>query len=148
MSNMGRDPYGTTINAAVSPEEAIQAIGLVQRWWSKNYEGSAGKVGDAFTVRFGNGDRYTMRVAELDPSAKVVWEVTDSYQGWVANSSEWVGTTIVWTVEKEANGVSVTMTHSGLTPALECFDTCSGGWTYLVQQSLAKLLTEGTGLPV
>lgn len=140
--------YSTTIRAAIAPDEAIRRISHVQDWWSKNCEGSAEDVGDVFTVRFGNGDRYTIRIAELDPTARVVWEVTDSHQGWVADADEWVGTSIVWTITKDADGVAVAMTHVGLTPALECFDQCTGGWAYLVHQSLEPLLTEGRGLPV
>lgn len=145
---MEGESYHTTIRADITPEEAVARISQVDRWWSTNHEGRADNVGDVFTVRFGSGDRYTIRIAELEPGERVVWDVTDSFQGWVADPSEWVGTRIAWTIKKEANGVSIDMTHVGLAPNLECFDRCKQGWDYLAQESLFRYLTEGKGRPV
>lgn len=147
---MGTEPtdFRATIRADLARAEAIQRISHVDRWWSKNCEGSSSSVGDVFTVRFANGDRYTIRIAELDPTSGITWDVTDSFQGWVADTDEWIGTSIVWAVNDETEGVSIEMTHVGLVPKLECFDGCTGGWRYLVNESLAKYLTDGEGLPV
>lgn len=91
-------------------------------------------------------DRYTIRVSELEPH-RVVWDVADASQGWVSDSSEWVGTRIVWAIDEDGNGVLIGMTHEGLGPNHECFDRCTGGWNYLLQESLARLLSEGAGRP-
>ncbi len=142
-----RADYHGEIRAQVTPEDAVRHISGVPEWWGTNYEGSASRVGDTFTVRFANGDRYTIRVAELEPH-RVVWDVTDAFQGWVSDSSEWVGTRIVWAIDEDGNGVLIGMTHEGLGPNLECFDRCTGGWDYLLQESLARLFSEGAGRPV
>ena len=42
---------------------------------------------------------------------------------------------------------TVTMTHAGLTPAVERFEACKAGWNFHVGESLFKLLTEDIGLP-
>jgi hypothetical protein len=39
------------------------------------------------------------------------------------------------------------MTHVGLSPALECYDNCSGGWGFYFNRSLRKLITTGVGEP-
>ncbi len=44
---------------------------------------------------------YKIRIAEIDPNKRFVWEVIESFQGWVKNTSEWVGTKIVWEIKEE-----------------------------------------------
>jgi hypothetical protein len=91
---------------------------------------------------------YKVKIAEIIPDKKVVWDVIDSYQGWHNDHTEWVGTKIVWEVFPQKDGTEVKMTHVGLVPEFECFDTCSQGWDYLMLKSLSKFLTENAGLPV
>jgi hypothetical protein len=142
-----RRSYRTTIQSSITPGEALRRIGEVWRWWAKDVDGAASTVGDLFTVRFASGDRYTLRVAELEPAERVVWDVTDAFQGWVDNPTEWVGTRIVWTVSPRPDGTSVQLEHVGLVPDLQCFERCTGGWTYLVHDSLAAYLAGGSGQP-
>jgi hypothetical protein len=146
---MKTQDYHSSVIVKSSPKEAFDGIANVPGWWSKDFGGKSSKVNDVFTVRFPSGDMYKVRIAEIIPDKKVVWDVIDAYQGWVKNSSEWKGTRIVWEIIKDNDGkVSVDMTHVGLVPALECFDRCTQGWDYLTQQSLSKFLNEGKGLPV
>jgi hypothetical protein len=139
--------YRTTIESSIAPGDALGRISEVALWWAKHVDGAAKEVGDEFTVRFAGGDRYTLRVAELEPPGRAVWEVTDAFQGWVADPGEWIGTRIVWTVSARPDGATVQMEHVGLVPALECFDRCTGGWTYLVHDSLAGHLAGASGRP-
>jgi hypothetical protein len=148
MATKQKQDYRSEFSANSTPEEVFDKITRVQEWWSKNFEGNSKKVNDVFTVRFPSGDMYKIRIAEIDPNMKIIWDVIDAYQGWVKNTSEWKGTKIVWEIGREKNGVSVKMTHVGLVPQIECFDRCSSGWNYLMQKSLSKFLTEGKGLPV
>src|SRR5215471_17365127 len=116
----GQD-YQSSFAANVSPREALEKISRVSEWWGKNFEGKAREAGDVFTVRFPGGDRFTAKVAEVVPETRVVWEFIDTYQGWVKEPTEWVGTKIVWEVTRQQEGVAVKMTHVGLEPELECF---------------------------
>ena len=141
--------YQAEISANISPEEAFDKISRVPEWWGTNFEGKSTKVNDEFTVRFPNGDMYKIRISEIDPNKRIVWEVIDGFQTWVKNPSEWKGTKIEWDIRKEKNGrVSIDLTHLGLVPEIECFDRCTRGWNWLMQESLSKFLTEGKGLPV
>ncbi|HQU08046.1 MAG: hypothetical protein B7X04_03285 [Parcubacteria group bacterium 21-54-25] len=90
---------------------------------------------------------YKIKVAEAAPRERIVWEVVDSKQDWVKNSSEWTGTEIIWDISLEKKGARITMTHKGLDPELECYKTCVGGWDYLISESLLKLLQENMGEP-
>ena len=145
---MKQHDYHSSIVTHVTPTEAFEKISRVSEWWAKNFEGQSKKVGDVFTVRFGNGDMYKIRIAEMNPEKRIVWDVIESFQGWVKNTSEWAGTKIVWEIKQEKNEVSIDMAHIGLVPEIECFTSCTRGWNFLMQESLLKYLTEGKGLPV
>ena len=145
---MASQDYRSSIVAHTTPAEAFDKISRVAEWWGKDFEGKSAEPNDVFTVRFPNGDRYTVKVAEVIPNKKMVWDVIDSYQGWHDDHTEWVGTTIVWAVSPTPDGVELKMAHVGLVPAFECFDKCSQGWDYLMQKSLLKFLASNQGMPV
>jgi hypothetical protein len=140
--------YQGSITAGISPKEAFDKISRVSEWWGTNFEGQARKLNDIFTVRFGNGDRYTMKVVEMVPDQKVVWLVVDSNQTWHEDRTEWTGTKIVWEISSQNATAHIAMTHVGLVPSFECYDQCQQGWNYLIQQSLFRFMTENKGLPV
>jgi hypothetical protein len=48
----GQD-YSVSITANITAEDATERINRVADWWTKSFTGASGKVGDAFTVRFG-----------------------------------------------------------------------------------------------
>ena len=145
---MSEQSYQSSFTANTSPAEAFAKISRVSEWWAKNFEGRSQQPGDVFTVKFRSGDRFTARVAEMQPDTKITWEFIDTYQGWVKDPTEWVGTQLLWEITPRQDGVEVKMTHAGLVPELECFDQCSKSWHYLMQESLSQLLNEGQGRPV
>ncbi len=145
---MKNQDYHSSISANITPSEALDKISRASEWWATNFEGSSQKPNDIFTVRFGNGDMYKVKVSEIIPDKKITWEVIDSYQGWHENHAEWTGTKIVWEVFPQKDSIEVKMTHLGLAPEFECFDKCSQGWDYLLQKSISRFLTENKGLPV
>lgn len=145
---MKNQDYHSRITTHSTPEEAFEKISRVSEWWAKDFEGKSEEPHGVFTVRFQNGDRYTLKVSEMIPNKKIIWEVIDCYQGWHNDHTEWVGTTIVWEVFPRTEGSEVQMTHVGLVPAFECFDTCSLGWKYLMEKSLLNLLNSSKGMPV
>lgn len=145
---MKKQDYQNSITVSTIPNEAMAKIARVSEWWAKNFEGKSEKLHDEFTVRFESGDMYKMKVAEIIPNKKIVWEVIDSYQGWNDKHTEWVGTKIVWEVSPQNESTEVRMTHMGLVPEFECYEACNRGWNYLIEKSLQKLLDDGKGLPV
>ncbi len=145
---MPRQDYHSSLTVQIAPEEAVDKISQVSKWWSLNFEGSSSKTGDVFTVRFKNGDWYKIKIEELIPGKKIMWDVIGSDQTWHEDRDEWTGTKIVWEISPVKNGSKVTMTHLGLTPEVECYDQCKRGWDYLSKESLYKYLTEGVGMPV
>jgi len=143
---MSAPDYTCTIQTTASPDDAYDKVARVSEWWAKNFEGSARKLGDTFTVRFGK-TFVDFKVVEAVPARRVVWSVTDCHLEWIADKTEWNGTNVAWDIAS-ANGITnVTITHHGLVPGVECYNDCEQGWNGHVQNSLRQLLNGGEGMP-
>lgn len=143
---MNTSDYRATLLVDKTPEEVINAINNIRGWWSEEMEGSAEKSNDVFTVRF--GEVYiTMKIVELIPGQKIVWQVIDCNKPWLKNKKEWNGTKISFEVSKKDDKTQIRFAHLGLVPEVECFEVCSNAWTDYLQGSLFKLITTGKGKP-
>jgi len=138
--------YRCHIEAPVNPETALNGIASVQQWWAKNFEGSAARPGDVFTVRFGP-TYVTFTVEELIPDRKVVWQVTDCYLPWLQDKTEWNNTKCVWELALSGGATQINFTHVGLAPEVECYEDCRKGWDQHIKGSLLSLLVNGNGMP-
>jgi hypothetical protein len=138
--------YQCTVSAKVSAEEAYCKIARVNDWWNQRSTGKTQQVGDTFKVDFGP-TWVEFEVIEAIPDKRMVWRVTDCHLHWLKDRTEWKGTSVIWDLATRDGTTTVTMTHAGLTPAVECFDTCQAGWNFHVGESLLKLLIDGRGLP-
>jgi hypothetical protein len=112
------------------------------------FEGSAQEIDHRFTISFGPQVFKTLLVKDLIRDKKVVWEVVDALIDLpeLANKKEWVGTSIVWDIVSEEGRVPLHLTHIGLTPEVECYQVCTGGWESFLQ-SFDKFVTTGSGTP-
>lgn len=138
--------YECSVKATATAEECFEKIGRVSEWWTKNFNGSARKPGDAFTVHFGE-TFVDFKIAEAIPGKTILWQVTNSNLPWLKNKTEWNGTSVVWELSSENGTTTVAMTHRGLVPGIECYNNCQEGWNFYVADSLRQFLTEGKGLP-
>jgi hypothetical protein len=141
-----RRDYRSSIETKIAADRAFDGIGQVAKWWNAKMTGSSAKVGDRFKVDFGP-TWVEFQVVESIAPRKIVWEVTDCCLHWIHDKSEWTGTQIVWALEPTNSGTKVSMTHVGLTPDSECFETCEAGWNFYIGESLLKLFAEGHGRP-
>jgi hypothetical protein len=64
---MTQQDYTATISAKITAKEAIDRISRVPDWWTKGFTGAAHKVGDTFTVRF--GETFVDFHAQFQPQA-------------------------------------------------------------------------------
>jgi len=143
---MNQQNYQSSIAADFTPQEAFEGISHVNEWWAKNFEGSAEKLNDVFTVHF--GDTFvTFEVTESIAGKKIAWHVTNCYLPWLSDKTEWNGTMVVFEISPLGDETQVTMTHIGLVPEVECFGACEAGWNQHIKGSLFKLLTEHAGVP-
>jgi Activator of Hsp90 ATPase homolog 1-like protein len=138
--------YSASITANITAQEATERINRVADWWTAGFTGASRKVGDAFTVRF--GDTFVdFAVAELVPSKKIAWRVTDCNLHFIEDKKEWKDTRVVFDISSDGAATTVTMTHAGLVPGVECYNACKKGWDFYILESLQKLLRENKGIP-
>lgn len=124
----------------VAPAEVFKYLKNPRNWWVGFYgetiEESSDLINDEFSFSAGNGAHFSrQRLVELNENTKIVWEVIDSKLSFLENTDEWIGTKFSFEM-KQADGITtVIFTHYGLVPEIECYKSCSGGWT----QYLTKL---------
>jgi hypothetical protein len=135
--------FTTAFTVDQTPEEAFAAINNVRGWWTgePGVEGSTDKLGDEFTYRYKPHHYSKQKVTELVPGKKIVWLVLDSAINFVADKSEWKGTTIIFEIAKKSAKTEVRFTHVGLVPNFECYSACSNAWGPYINGSLQNLIT-------
>jgi Activator of Hsp90 ATPase homolog 1-like protein len=123
-----------------TPQEVFDAIINVRGWWTGKIEGSTDKLGDEFSYRYEDVHYSKQKLTEVVPHRKVVWEVLDADLSFAEDKSEWKGTKIIFEVSKRGDKTEMRFTHLGLVPDFECFDACSKGWGYYINDSLRKFI--------
>jgi uncharacterized protein YndB with AHSA1/START domain len=139
--------FSTTLLVDQTPKEVFQAINNVRGWWSEEIEGGTHKLNDEFTYHYKDLHRCKMKLIEVVPEKKVVWQVLDNYFSFTKDRSEWKGTTIHFEIIPKDGKTQLRFTHEGLVPEYECFDICSNAWTDYIQNSLGQLIATGKGKP-
>ena len=133
------------VGIKASPSEVYQALATpegVAGWWTTDTTGDS-KAGGMMTVRFTDGGRvlgaFEMKILELHPGTRVVWQV-------VKGPAEWVGTTIRFDLRQDQDFTIVLFRHQGWKEPVEFMSHCSTKWaTFLM--SLKSFGETGTGQP-
>ena len=123
-----------------SPDGAYKALTTVEglsNWWTTNTQGE-GKVGGVLRFRFGAGG-FDMKVLELDPATRVLWQVVDG-------PDEWIGTKVSWDLQQHDGYTVILFKHEGWREPVEFMHHCSTKWAVFLM-SLKSLLETGTGSP-
>ncbi len=144
---MSSNNFTTAILINQSPEAAFLAITNVRGWWSEEIEGNSEKLNDEFIYHYEDIHRAHMKLIEVIPNKKVVWQVLDNYFKFTKDETEWTGTTIVFDINPIDNQTEVRLMHVGLVPEYECYEICREGWTNYIQNSMYNLITTGKGRP-
>ena len=144
---MNKENYSTSILVKQSPEEVYKAINDVRAWWSEEIEGPTDKLNKEWFYHYKDIHLCKMKVVELVPNKKVVWEVVENSFNFVKDKDEWVGNRLIFDISKEGDKTRLTFTQEGLTPAYECYEVCQDGWDNYINNSLYKLITTGKGEP-
>ena len=117
--------------------KALTAIEGLSGWWTTTTEGKS-KIGGMLRFRFGNGG-FAMKVRELDPARRVVWQVVDGPE-------EWIGTTVSFDLDQRGDWTIVLFKHEGWKEPVEFMHHCSTKWGVFLL-SLKSLLETGHGAP-
>ncbi len=143
---MVEQDYSSSITENIRAQEATGRISRVADWWSASFTGASDKVGDTFTVRW--SDTFVdFAVVDIVPSKKIIWRVTDCNLPFIEDKKEWEDTQVVFDISSDGPATTVTMTHAGLVPGIECYNTCKKGWDFYILESLKNLLKENRGFP-
>lgn len=138
--------FNLKMNVNAPSEEVMKNISHVDKWWAKNFKGSATKLNDTFSVYF--GDTFVdFKISELIPAKKIIWLVTDCNLHWIKEKKEWNNTEVIWTLTEKDSKTEINFLHKGLTPENECYENCKPGWTGHLKNSLQSLINEGKGFP-
>jgi uncharacterized protein YndB with AHSA1/START domain len=117
--------------------KALTAIEGLSAWWTTTTEGES-TVGGVIQFRFGNGG-FDMKVLELDPARRVVWQVVDGPE-------EWIGTIISFDIDQRGDWTIVLFKQEGWKEPVEFMHHCSTKWGVFLL-SLKSLLETGHGAP-
>ena len=119
------------VYAALTTREGLSA------WWTNDTQ-AENKVGGILKFRFPAGG-FDMRVLELFPGKRVLWQV-------IEGPKDWVGTKISWELKQDADYTIVLFKHQDWREPIEFMHHCSTKWgTFLM--SLKSLLETGKGAP-
>ena len=124
-------------SAAASYDALASTAGLAG-WWTEETSGDSA-VGGQIRFTFGEKGFFVMKVLELVPGARVLWEVVDG-------PSEWIGTRIRFRLDQQDDYTVVLFGHEGWAEPNEFMHHCSTKWaTFLM--SLKSLVETGKGTP-
>lgn len=137
--------FTLTLFTEQTPEKVYQAINNVRGWWSGYYSeeiiGDTEKLNDEFSFRAGGGAHYTRhKLVEVVPNKKVVWLTTDSDFSYIEKKDEWTETKVIFEISKAGNKTQLVFTHEGLTPEIECYESCAPSWTMYLQNKLLAMI--------
>jgi uncharacterized protein YndB with AHSA1/START domain len=116
---------------ALSTEDGLSS------WWAKQTTAKP-EIGFLNTFTFGTFVNK-MKVVELIPGEKVVWECVESID-------EWVGTFISFELEDKGEKTLLRFTHSHWKEITDMFAGCTYDWARFMG-SLKALCETGTGDP-
>ena len=122
--------------------KALTAREGLDAWWTNNTQGES-KVGGVIQFRFSAGGveigGFDMKVLELHPAKRVLWQVVDG-------PAEWIGTKISFDLKQAGDYAIVLFKHEGWKEPVEFMHHCSTKWAIYLM-SLKSLVETGKGTP-
>ena len=144
---MTKSNFTTAITVGNSPTEIFNAINNPRAWWSEEIEGTTDQLHAEWNYHYQDVHRCKIKVVELVPDKKVVWQVMDNFFSFTKDKSEWTDNKIVFEITEKNKQSELQFTQIGLVPEYECYDICENAWRTYIQKSLYNLITTGQGQP-
>jgi uncharacterized protein YndB with AHSA1/START domain len=107
-------------------------------WWTNDTSGES-KVAGVLKFRFGELGGFDMKVLQLDPGKRVLWQV-------VEGPEEWIGTNVSFDLKQDGEFTSVLFKHQGWKEPVEFMHHCSTKWAIFLM-SLKSMVETGKGAP-
>lgn len=136
LHRVGIKASSDTVYKALATREGLAG------WWTTDTQGES-KVGGTIRFRFTADGRelggFDMKVLELRPATRVLWQV-------VEGPAEWVGTKVGFELKQEGEYCIVLFRHEGWRDPVEFMHHCSTKWAIFLM-SLKSLVETGKGQP-
>lgn len=118
--------------------KALTTIDGLAGGWTTTTRGDS-KAGGQVHFQFGERGFFDMRVLELSPAKRLLWEVVDG-------PAEWIGTKVSFDLRREGEFTIVLFKHEGWKEPIEFMHHCSTKWAVFLV-SLKALAETGRGAP-
>ncbi len=93
--------------------------------------------------RYGEVHFCKLKITELVPGKKLVWQVLDNRFNLTKDEREWRDTDVIFEIVQKGDRTEIRFTHRGSIPRCEWFDVCSSLWSYYIEGSLQSRVTTG-----
>src|SRR2546425_10040488 len=100
---MALKDYTTSIEVEQTPAVVFRAVTNPRAWWSQEIEGNTEKLNAEFNYHFKDAHRSKMKLIEVVPDKKVVWQVLDNYFNFTQDEHEWKGNTITFDITRKGD---------------------------------------------
>jgi uncharacterized protein YndB with AHSA1/START domain len=129
------------VGVKASPDATFRALATQEGltgWWTSDTRGDF-NVNGVIRFRFGDLGGFDMKVLELEPGKRVLWQVVDG-------PAEWIGTKVRFELEQRDDVTLVLFEHQGWKEPVEFMYHCSTKWA-LFLMSMKSLVESGKGAP-
>jgi uncharacterized protein YndB with AHSA1/START domain len=127
------------VGMTATPAQVYEALATedgLAAWWTRD---TSGDPEGTIAFRFGEVGGCDVKVLDLQPDKRVLWEIIDG-------PSEWIGTTVSFELIQDGEWTIVLFAHAGWREPVEFMNHCSTKWaTFLM--SLKALVETGAGAP-
>jgi len=124
-----------------APNDAYRALTTLEGlagWWTTETQGNC-NVGGVIQFRFGTRGGIDMKVLELDPAKRVLWQV-------VGGPPDWIGTKVSFELTPDDDFTIILFKHQRWKKPIEFMHHCSTKWA-LFLMSMKSLVETGKGAP-
>ena len=121
------------VGIKASSQEVFKALATrdgLAGWWTTDTKGdSDSKPGGVIKFRFSADGRelggFDMKVLELRPAARVLWQV-------IEGPAEWIGTKVSFELKQEGDYAIVLFKHQDWKEPVEFMHHCTTAWAYFL----------------
>src|SRR5580704_11167937 len=87
---MEKQNYTASILVDKDPKTAFNAIKNFRGWWSEEIEGKTDRLGEVFVYHYKDIHICKLKLIEIVPDKKLVYQVLDNQFSFTKDKSEWI----------------------------------------------------------
>ena len=115
---------------------ALTTLDGLAGWWTNDTTGDS-NVGGVIRFQFGDRGRIEMKVVELVPNRRVLWQV-------VGGPDAWIGTKVSFDLSQDGDHTIILFKHAGWKEPSEFMHACTTKWAMFLM-SMKSLGETGKG---